>query len=77
MSYRLSYSENFHYSNFQHPASEAAKMCNIVISMPRPFRIPKLFWNGPNFGLKQNVLDMGQNAKVYFVVQFFDQSKMF
>jgi hypothetical protein len=24
MSYRLSYLENFHFSNFQHPASEAA-----------------------------------------------------
>ena len=45
--------------------------------MPCPFRIPKLFWKGPNFGLKQNVLDMGQKAKVYFVIQFFDQSKMF
>ena len=45
--------------------------------MPCPFRIPKLFWNGPNFGLKQNVLDMGQKVKVYFVIQFFDQSKMF
>ena len=45
--------------------------------MPCTFRIPKLFWNGPNFGLKQNVLDMGQKVKVYFVMQFFDQSKMF
>ena len=77
MSYRLSYLENFHFSNFQHPASEAAKMCNVVILMPCPFRIPKLFWKGPNFGLKQNVLDMGQKAKVCFEIQFFGQSKMF
>ena len=45
--------------------------------MPGPSRDPKLFWNGPNFWLKQNVLDTGQKAKVYFVIQFFDQSKMF
>ena len=50
---------------------------NVVFLMPCPFRIPKLFWNGPNFGLKQNVLDMGQKAKVFYVIQFFDQSKMF
>ena len=45
--------------------------------MPGPFRILKLFWNGPSFGLKRNILDMGQKAKVYFVIQFFDQFKMF
>ena len=45
--------------------------------MPGPSRDPKLFWNGANFGLKQNVLDMGQKAKVFYVIQFFDQSKIF
>ena len=38
MSYRLHYSENFHFSNFQHPASEAAQArcdCppNVALSM--------------------------------------------
>ena len=29
MSYRLPYSENFHFSNFQHPAAEAANKFEI------------------------------------------------
>ena len=34
MSYRLSYLENFHFSNFQHPASKAANKLELAPLCP-------------------------------------------